>query len=169
MVTSCPVPKIHGKHLALFSAVIYFFSGSSLGRTFVTDVWNCFPWMQCSYKRDPGDGIKEDVHDWKLIIKLRKLLPLVSSDCKLRSFVPAQFYIAFLSRFPINLLLPSVFARTQCCSAVLCSECKAGIGVACLRETWPQLLGSVCAQQHGDGITELLVLFVSLCTWREQI
>lgn len=127
--------------------------------------------LECSVRTSVTleNGIKEDVHDWKLIIKLRKLLPLVSSDCKLRSFVPAQFYVAFLSQFPINLLLPSVFARAQCCSVVLCSECKAGIGVACLRETWPQLLGSVCAQQHGDGITELLVLFVSLCTWREQI
>lgn len=66
------------------------------------------------------------------MIKLLEMLPFVSSNCKhLKSYVPVQFYVAFLSILPMNLILPSVFARTQYCSAMNNSECRAGTDGAC--------------------------------------
>lgn len=80
--------------------------------------------LECSVRTSTTleNGTEEHVHDWKLIIKLRKLLPLVSSDCKHWSllFLP-NFMSPFclgsqlISYCHLSLLAPSA---AQLCSAL---------------------------------------------------
>lgn len=161
-------PKYLGNVLLCFLlSFIFSQDPPSEGLRFLSQVHEIV-FLECSVHTSMTleNDIKEYMHNWKLIIKLRKLLPLVSSDCKHWSllFLP-KFMSPFclssqlISYCHLSLLLPYA---AQPCSTLNAKQ----VLVLPARGERDRCCFVLCMRR--DGIMELLVVFVSLCTCREQ-